>query len=479
MKDRSAHLSTLGALILAVFLGIEVASYHRAQNLLGRHLKLSRQAGIPSHVYRQLENDSQTALAQHLQQAFIALLLLLLIFRLTIIRQEKELNRLRIMEKRAYELTDNVPAGTYVLTLSPRADGQVDLEFRFASRRFLEIFGVTREALLNDANVVLQSVHVDDRASMDAANALAFATCEPFHWEGRLMVDGCTRWYAISSNPRRAPDGIMVWEGVVTDINDRVEAQQDLKHSVQREIDNEKQRRILLEQKLKTSLTAAAALHELQQPLAAILLNAQLAARAVSSLPVSSRPVDIESQLKALAVDGDQVMAAMERVRLLLRNVETNPVPVDIANSVESALLYVHTQLKEKQIHVQREGLDQPCILEGDSAQIQIALVNLIRNALQAMENQTPAQRSLLVALRRHRGHVKLHVADSGPGFPVDYSADSSWELFKSTKVNGMGLGLFLARTAVLNHSGQLQIGRSKRLGGAEVTLVFPMTPQA
>ena len=71
------------------------------------------------------------------------------------------------MARSAYELTENMPAGTYVLTLAPRADGNADLAFRFASTRFLEIFGVEREAILRDPNAVLASIHPDDLESMN------------------------------------------------------------------------------------------------------------------------------------------------------------------------------------------------------------------------------------------------------------------------------------------------------------------------
>jgi signal transduction histidine kinase len=66
-------------------------------------------------------------------------------------------------------------------------------------------------------------------------------------------------------------------------------------------------------------------------------------------------------------------------------------------------------------------------------------------------------------------------MADSGPGFPPNYRNHTSWELLKSTKATGMGLGLFLAQTAATNHHGQLHIGRSARLGGAEVVIKLPL----
>lgn len=193
---RTPGVARLGALVLAVFIGVELITYQQARTLLKRHQDLVRGSTTSSSLpvfSQQLTNESQAFLNQHLLQAVGASLLLLLVFRLTIVRQERELDRLRELERRAYELTENMPAGTYVLTLSPRGDGEVDLNFRFASTRFLEIFGVNRAAVFRDPHVVLDAIHPDDLASMNAANAHAFASGEPFRWEGRLRVDGSTR----------------------------------------------------------------------------------------------------------------------------------------------------------------------------------------------------------------------------------------------------------------------------------------------
>jgi C4-dicarboxylate-specific signal transduction histidine kinase len=90
------------------------------------------------------------------------------------------------------------------------------------------------------------------------------------------------------------------------------------------------------------------------------------------------------------------------------------------------------------------------------------------------MQRQPATSRKLLVALQHQHDRVELCVADSGPGFAEGFSNDTSWQLLKSTKATGMGIGLFLAQTAAANHFGQLRIGRSARLGGAEVLIELP-----
>lgn len=247
-----------------------------------------------------------------------------------------------------------------------------------------------------------------------------------------------------------------------------------LQSAYEREARNEQQRRALLEQKLKTSLSAAAVVHEIQQPLNSILLNCRMAMASLQSLPAGAIPEELTGQLSQLTVDGAQVVTTMERMRMLLRNVETKPTPLDLSNSLESTLIFLKRDLQKHGATIIREGLEQPCPLHGDSAQLQIAVVNLIRNALQAMEQQPPASRQLLLQLVQEPEMVEVRIGDSGPGFPPNFDCSRSWELLKSTKINGMGIGLFVAQTAVSNHRGTLRIGRCKRLGGAEVGLLLP-----
>jgi C4-dicarboxylate-specific signal transduction histidine kinase len=146
---------------------------------------------------------------------------------------------------------------------------------------------------------------------------------------------------------------------------------------------------------------------------------------------------------------------------------------VDLAATVDSSLLFLKTELRQQGTLLRVEGLDNPCGIQGDASQLQMAINNLIRNALEAMQSQGSSQAvgQLAVTLRQQSDQAVLTIADSGPGFPPDAS-----ELpLTSTKPEGSGLGLFVVRTTLEHHNGQLKIGRSSELGGAEVQLLLPM----
>jgi C4-dicarboxylate-specific signal transduction histidine kinase len=161
----------------------------------------------------------------------------------------------------------------------------------------------------------------------------------------------------------------------------------------------------------------------------------------------------------------------MEKMRSLLRNVQTEPQPVDLANVIESALLFKRRQLQDNGIAVRCEGLQRPCPIAGDSDQLQVAVSNLLRNAREALEAVARERRQLELTLETCDGLVVLTVADSGPGF--DPQVLESLPL-ATTKPDGTGLGLFVVQTTAENHGGRLHFGRSDRLGGAQVRLELP-----
>ena len=112
----------------------------------------------------------------------------------------------------------------------------------------------------------------------------------------------------------------------------------------------------------------------------------------------------------------------------------------------------------------------------ADAAQLQMAVGNLLRNAIEALAQQPPEQRRVLVQLQRVGESVDLLIADSGPGFAFDLNGDT---LFRSTKAGGTGLGLFVVRTTVSNHHGRMRIGRSHALAGTEVCITLPLARAA
>lgn len=152
----------------------------------------------------------------------------------TVQKQTEEALRIaeKRLEKTAYELTENIPVGTY--TIVEAADGST-ANFAFTSSRFLELMGVTREEVDADPNSPFKLIHPDDTDAVMALSVQAFQGKNPFFAEFRMRsANDEVRWMTAESNPRTLPDGTTVWEGVVTDISDRKQAEEALSESLRR-----------------------------------------------------------------------------------------------------------------------------------------------------------------------------------------------------------------------------------------------------
>jgi signal transduction histidine kinase len=135
-----------------------------------------------------------------------------------------------------------------------------------------------------------------------------------------------------------------------------------------------------------------------------------------------------------------------------------------------SALLYVRPAAGKASVQLDSVGLDQPCWIEGDSAQLQIAIVNVLRNGIEALQPQAEPRR-LVLKLQSTGDGAHLQIEDNGPGLPP---RSDLIEPLSSAQPKGSGLGLFVVQTTMDNHGGRLILGRSTELGGASLTLILP-----
>lgn len=126
----------------------------------------------------------------------------------------------------ALALTEAIPVGTYTMVLRPGAELA---QFSFISERFLQICGLERQAVLATPFNAFACVHPDDYAAWVALNADSFAGKLSFKGQCRVVVGGQVRWILAESVPRNLADGSTVWEGVIADITDQVEAEQELR----------------------------------------------------------------------------------------------------------------------------------------------------------------------------------------------------------------------------------------------------------
>jgi signal transduction histidine kinase len=210
--------------------------------------------------------------------------------------------------------------------------------------------------------------------------------------------------------------------------------------------------------------------HELNQPLAAILSNAQ-AARRFLAQPGADLG-EIREILDDIVEEDKRAGEVIRRVRALFRKGELVLRPLDVAALVRETLAFAHGNLAERGVSV-RLDLEDTLFVRGDRVQLQQVLLNLIVNACDAMQGQAPAQRQLCIrAAGLPGGEVQVSVADTGPGIAPGL-ADRIFEPFVSTKTDGLGFGLSISREIINQHGGRLDAANGKA-GGAELRISLP-----
>jgi signal transduction histidine kinase len=216
-------------------------------------------------------------------------------------------------------------------------------------------------------------------------------------------------------------------------------------------------------------LTASIA-HEINQPLGAILSNADAA-----ELLLKQRPVPVEELrhiLDDIRKDDIRAGEVMRHMRSLMQKREMAMGPLDLNHAIRDVLELAHADLGRRRVSVATE-LGQLPLVSGDVVHLQQVLLNLILNGVDAMDELAPAQRRLEIrSTRSAAGGVEVAVADMGSGFAPE-QVEQLFQSFYTTKKEGMGLGLAIARSIIETHGGRIW-AESRAGGGATFRFHLP-----
>ncbi|HVP62910.1 MAG TPA: ATP-binding protein [Myxococcaceae bacterium] len=203
--------------------------------------------------------------------------------------------------------------------------------------------------------------------------------------------------------------------------------------------------------------------HEVNQPLAAIVLNGKACLRWLSGAPPDL--FEAREAVKRIVEDASRAGEVIARIRALTGKSTTERGPVDLNEVIEQVLVLAGAELQRSQVVLRTElGEDLPCVL-ADRIQLQQLLLNLLINATEAMREVTGRPRDLLIeSEERDGGQVLVAVRDTGVGLDPT-TLERIFDAFYTTKSGGMGMGLSISRSIVESHGGRLWVEQNEGPG--------------
>jgi PAS domain S-box-containing protein len=359
------------------------------------------------------------------------------------------------------QLVDMVPIHLWRLT----PDGEpIFFNKRMSDFLGLDVAQTDKPGMSRLEAVIETAIHPHDAAEFSGALNRCLVTGEGFDMRYRLRrADGVYRWMSSRAEPMRNRDGeIVQWYGLCLDIEDEIRTQGALRRTVDK-LARATQAANLCE------LSASIA-HEVNQPLAAIVAACNACRRWLSADPPNLERAKIS--LERIIRDANSASEVVSRIRVLFSQTDRARSEVDITEVITEVRRLMADELAIKNIHMETEfdrSLPQVLI---DTIQMQQVLINLIRNAIDALETIVDGTR--LIRLRTVRdgdNTIRVEVGDVGPGIT---EPERIFEPFFTTKENGMGMGLAICRSIIESHNGRLW-AINNQLSGTILTFTLPI----
>jgi signal transduction histidine kinase len=200
-------------------------------------------------------------------------------------------------------------------------------------------------------------------------------------------------------------------------------------------------------------LTASIA-HEVNQPLSGIITNASTCLRMLDTIPPDV--VGARETARRTIRDGNRASDVITRLRSLFSKKDFTLEPLDLNEAAREVIALSLSELQRNRVVVQSEFADDLPSITGDRVQLQQVLLNLLRNASDAMADVDDRPRQLLIRTESDgRDYVRVTVRDAGIGIEPQ-GMDKLFEAFYTTKTGGMGIGLSVSRAIVERHRGRL-----------------------
>lgn len=343
-------------------------------------------------------------------------------------------------------------------------------EYNIAENRFWttdfcrSLFGIPAYTKVSPRTLI-STVHPDDRPAATRALRVDLPAGEPAQAEFRVLTpDGATRWVHTQARVYRDERGKPLRiGGVFVDVTQRKEI----------ELEGEERRRDLVHLTRVSILgeLSGAIAHEINQPLTAILSNAQAARLMLAQNP--PKVLGAIDAIEDIVREDTRASLVISRIRGLLKKGEVHFEHIRLNALITDTLKLLQSEFMSRRIKVKIELEKKLPTIHGDPIQLEQVILNVVMNAIEAMAATASNQRVLTIMTSMNRpGFVEATVKDRGRGIASEHQ-DRLYEPFFTTKTSGLGLGLSICTTIMKSHGGDLQIVNSPE-GGASVSLTLP-----
>ena len=338
-------------------------------------------------------------------------------------------------------LLQQIPVAAWTI----RPDGTPD----FVNENWLEYTGHGLDYVQSGPEAWMTVVHPEDREELSKMFWDGVRSGQGFTTEVRFRRarDGAYRWHLNRAVALRDAEGnLLRFVGTSTDIEDLKRAQEELRIT---QADLAHMTRVTTMGELTASIA-----HEVNQPLSGIITNASTCMRMLAADPPN---VDgARETVRRTIRDGNRASEVIQRLRALFSKESAMSQSVDLNEATREVIALSLSELQRNRVILRSEFARDLPPVTGDRIQLQQVILNLLRNASDAVSDIHERPRNVLIRTEaEENGQVRLSVTDVGAGFePI--SVDRIFEAFYTTKKEGMGIGLSVSRTIIERHQGRL-----------------------
>jgi FixJ family two-component response regulator/signal transduction histidine kinase len=290
-------------------------------------------------------------------------------------------------------------------------------------------------------------VHPQDRSLWhDVLDRARWDGCD-FECEPRLqMPDQSVKYLHMVAHAIRDPEGCLEYIGAVQDITERRLSEEAL-GKVRSELAH-------VSRVMSLGVLTASIAHEVNQPLAGIITNANTCLRMLAIEPPSLDGA--RETVRRTIRDGERASKVISRLRALFAGEQATAEPVDLNEAVREAIALSVSSLQRGRVVLHLELEDELPFITGDRIQLQQVILNLLLNAIEAMSGVDDRPRELVINTEADEDdRVRLTVQDTGVGLERQ-DVDRLFGGFYTTKAGGMGIGLSVSRSIIENHGGRI-----------------------